>query len=746
MKSFFFIGCLFFTSQLFTQKNTHILPSPIFCIEQEDKLYLDSTISVDFSKISSNLIKQLKILGSVFHKLTFVNDTNSLIKFSKLKNVIQDSYTITINRDIRISYSSDQSCFYALQSLMQMIEEEGEDYFVHKTFVSDFPKYQWRGLHLDVSRHFFSIEEVKKFIDLMAIYKFNTFHWHLTDDQGWRVEIKKYPKLTEVGAWRDSTVENHYTSSPRSYKKERYGGFYTQEQIKEIVKYAGEKYITIVPEIEMPGHSRAALSAYPEFSCNGKQQEVPGLWGIFDDILCAKEESILFMQAILDEIVPLFPGEYIHIGGDEAPKKRWKECQKCQHIIQENNLKDEHELQSYFIQRMDNYLTQKGKKIIGWDEILEGGLSKNAAVMSWRGFDGGLEAAKQEHYVVMSPGSHCYFDHYQGKGKDEPLAIGGFTPLEKVYTFSPIPQGMKTEHAAYVLGAQANLWTEYIPNFDKLMYMTYPRAIALAQVLWCSEKPSFEEFSTLLHNKHFGLLEKQNIPFSKTSLLPILNFNRSEKGLKFWIESKKSSEQFKVQSSLNARKDEFILNSKQTITFERTNTKNFENMILVSSEITGLSSNFVIYNSPSLGVPVKLITEVSPNYNSGDLTLVDGQYGSRPWKGHEWLGFDTSYIEIELDLLKKQKIKSVELSFLKDENSWIHLPYKIDVEASNKNRTYVNSEASISKEKVQIAFSHKAQKIKIKIYSLSKIPNGMPGEGSQPWTFIDEISICNNKK
>ncbi|NBW72683.1 MAG: beta-N-acetylhexosaminidase, partial [Flavobacteriia bacterium] len=293
MKSFFLIGCLFLTSLVVCQKNTHILPSPVVCIEQTEKLYFESTISVDFSKISPNLIEQFKFLGSVFHKLTFKNDTNSLIKFSKLKNVIQDSYTITINKDIRISYSSDQSCFYALQSLMQMIEKEGEDYFVNKTFVSDFPKYQWRGLHLDVSRHFFSIEEVKKFIDVMAIYKFNTFHWHLTDDQGWRVEIKKYPKLTEVGAWRDSTVENHYTSSPRSYKKERYGGFYTQEQIKEIVKYAGEKYITVVPEIEMPGHSRAALSAYPEFSCNGTQQEVPGLWGIFDDILCAKEESIL---------------------------------------------------------------------------------------------------------------------------------------------------------------------------------------------------------------------------------------------------------------------------------------------------------------------------------------------------------------------------------------------------------------------------------------------------------------------
>lgn len=738
---FFIIGLFFVGTNYKAQNNSRILPSPTVCIEKAEKLYFENSISVDFSQISPNLIEQLKILGNTFHKLTFENQTNSFIKFSKLKNVIQDSYTISINEDIRIAYSSEQSCFYALQSLMQMIERENESFSVQKSFVSDHPKYQWRGLHLDVSRHFFSVEEVKKFIDVMAIYKFNTFHWHLTDDQGWRIEIKKYPKLTEIGAWRDSTVENHYTSSPRSYKKERYGGFYTQEQIKEIVKYAGEKYITIVPEIEMPGHSRAALSAYPEFSCNGKQQGVPGLWGIFDDIFCAKEESILFLQTILDEIIPLFPGDYIHIGGDEAPKTRWKECQKCQKIIQENKLKDEHELQSYFIQQMDNYLTQKGKKIIGWDEILEGGLSKNAAVMSWRGFDGGLEAAKQEHYVVMSPGSHCYFDHYQGKGKNEPLAIGGFTPLEKVYDFSPVPKGMKAEHAAYVLGGQANLWTEYIPNFDKLMYMAYPRAIALSQALWCAVKPNIKEFYIILQSKHFSLLEKQRINFSKTSLLPVLKFIRSTKGLQFSIESKNETEQFLIESKINEKKEEYVLNTKQSINFQRTKNLNFENSVIATSKTTGLSTQFTLHNSPSLGVPLKFITKASPSYNSGDLTLVDGQYGSRPWKGHEWIGFDTSYIEIKMDLLEKQKVKTIELSFLKDENSWIHLPIEVKVESTYRKKIFFSTSKSKGEEKMLIPISRKVQKMKIKIYALSKIPNGMPGEGSQPWTFIDEIKI-----
>jgi hexosaminidase len=248
-------------------------------------------------------------------------------------------------------------------------------------------------MHLDEGRHFFGMDFVKKYIDFIAMYKLNTFHWHLTEDQGWRIEIKKYPKLTEIGAWRDSTVENHYTTSPRTYEKKRYGGFYTQAEIKEVIEYANQRYITVVPEIEMPGHARAALAAYPELSCTGKQQGVEGLWGVFDDIFCAKEESILFLQDILTEVIPLFPSSYVHVGGDEAPKTRWKSCPNCQAIIKEKGLHDEHELQSYFIGRMDAFLTQKGKKLIGWDEILEGGLSPNATVMSWRGYDGGMAAA-----------------------------------------------------------------------------------------------------------------------------------------------------------------------------------------------------------------------------------------------------------------------------------------------------------------------------------------------------------------
>jgi hexosaminidase len=306
-------------------------------------------------------------------------------------------------------------------------------------------------LHLDVSRHFFSVDEVKRFIDLMALYKFNTFHWHLTDDQGWRIEIKKYPKLTEIGAFRDSTVIGHYSDRPRKYDVTQYGGYYTQDEVREVVAYAKDRFITVVPEIELPGHSRAALAAYPELSCTGMEQGVEGLWGIFDDIYCSKQETIDFMKDVLDEVVDLFPSEYIHIGGDEAPKTRWKSCPNCQKVIAENGLKDEHELQSYFIGQMDEFLTSKGKKLIGWDEILEGGLSPNAAVMSWRGLKGGIEAARQKHEVVMTPTTYCYFDYYQSGHPSEPVAIGGFLPLEKVYQFEPVPKELSEEEARFII-------------------------------------------------------------------------------------------------------------------------------------------------------------------------------------------------------------------------------------------------------------------------------------------------------
>ncbi|MDO7614695.1 MAG: beta-N-acetylhexosaminidase, partial [Crocinitomicaceae bacterium] len=396
-----------------------ILPSPVVYKKGKGTLYIPKTMSIqvlpedDRGHLSARAKVQLELLLQAHHSISITDTTGSpFLRFQKLKNVPQDFYSIAVNDQLIISYANEKALYYAFQSLIQLIQTEDEFKYIPKAFIQDYPKFEWRGLHLDVSRHFFTVDEVKKYIDLMAMYKFNTFHWHLTDDQGWRIEIKKYPKLTEVGAWRDSTLMNHYTTSPRTYDTIKYGGFYSQEDIKNIVSYASERHITIVPEIEMPGHSRAALAAYPEYSCTGNKLGVPGLWGVFDDIYCTKSQTFEFIENILDEVIDLFPGKYIHIGGDEAPKTRWKNCDQCQKTIDSNGLKNEHELQSYFIKKIEKYLHSKNKKLIGWDEILEGGLSSTSTVMSWRGVKGGIAASKQGNYVVMTPGSHCYFDHY----------------------------------------------------------------------------------------------------------------------------------------------------------------------------------------------------------------------------------------------------------------------------------------------------------------------------------------------
>ena len=492
----------------------------------------------------------------------------------------------------------------------------------------------------------------------------------------------------------------------------------------------------------MPGHARAALAAYPSYSCTGIQQEVPGLWGIFDDIFCSKEESILFLQDILSEIIPLFPSKYIHIGGDEAPKTRWKKCDKCQAIMKENHLKDEHELQSYFIQRMDKYLMSQGKKLIGWDEILEGGLSPNAAVMSWRGFEGGIEAAKLGHEVVMSPGSHCYFDHYQGKGNDEPLAIGGYTNLEKVFDFNPVSPKMSREDASYVLGGQANLWTEYIPSFNQLMYMAFPRAIALSEALWCTEKTTYDAFEKTLIDSHFPLLKNKGINFSSSILKPSITFKRAVNGINVNLTSKSKEERFMLKEESD-HQTELNFTGNKEIEIKRSNKSNQVEYEFISLE-TGIQSKLKINKNPCLGVPVTYVTKPSDRYNSGNLTLVDGQFGARPWKGHEWIGFDTSVVIIEIDLLKKQKIDSLQISFLNDENSWIHLPYAIEFKNLKTNLGFGIGQSSNFEDEKQVLFiGKKVQKFRITIKTLDKIPLRIPGEGNQPWLFIDEISIKN---
>jgi hexosaminidase len=442
-----------------------------------------------------------------------------------------DAYIMEIKDNSIIIKGPERGLFNGAQSLRQIFEqsqtfktEAGNTIWkIPNLNISDMALFPYRGMHLDVCRHFFTVAEVKKYIDYLARYKFNTFHWHLTEDQGWRIEIKKYPLLTKVGAYRDSTIIGKYPG--KGYDGKRHGGFYTQAQIKEVVAYAAKNYIEVIPEIEMPGHSSAALAAYPKLGCTGGPYKVPGIWGVFDEVYCAgNENTFQFMQDVLDEVCTLFPGKYIHIGGDECPKESWKKCTKCQARIKSNNLKDEHELQSYFIQRIEKYLNGKGKSIIGWDEILEGGLAPNATVMSWRGEDGGIAACKEGHAAIMTPGSHCYFDHSQTKPEDS-LTIGGFTDLQKVFNYNPIPEKLRNNNIApQILGAQGNVWTEYMDNFSKVEYQIFPRMLALSEVLWTDYNNAYTEknFPVFVEKvkTEFKYLDKNKISHLPENKLP----------------------------------------------------------------------------------------------------------------------------------------------------------------------------------------------------------------------------------
>lgn len=529
----FFLLTILLASSLYSQPKDviSIIPKPVKIIVTGGVFNLTPATKILINEPTDELKKLGELVASSIHNLpggkslatAKMNSTipNSFILLQIKKDFFTpEAYSLEIKPNkITLTAGSGAGIFYAIQSLIQMmpIEPKQKNFSIPCALIEDSPRFKWRGVHLDVCRHLFPVAFIKKYIDVLAMYKMNTFHWHLTDDQGWRIEIKKYPKLTEIGSMRKETMGD---GKP-------YGGFYTQDEIREVVAYAKEHFITVVPEIEMPGHALAAITAYPEFSCTGGPFEVGTKWGVYDDVFCAGNDKVFdFLEDVLTEVMNLFPSEYIHIGGDECPKERWKECAKCQARIKAENLKDEFQLQSYFVQRIEKFLNSKGRKIIGWDEILEGGLAPNAAVMSWRGVDGGIAAAKSKHNVVMSPGAYCYFDHYQGLN-GEPKAFGGYTSLEKVYSYEPIPDSLKAEESKYIMGAQANLWTEYIETTDQAEYMLLPRLLALSEVVWSPKKlRNYNDFSKRII-KHYDILSLKNFnyrvptPFSESGELII---------------------------------------------------------------------------------------------------------------------------------------------------------------------------------------------------------------------------------
>ncbi len=451
-----------------------------------------------------------------------------LVRDEHNTTLAEEGYQLDVSdADVVVRAASAAGAFYALETLKQLLPAAiyrdapiaNVRWHAAAVHIEDVPRFVWRGAHLDAARHFMPKEFVKKYIDLLARHKLNRFHWHLTEDQGWRIQILKYPRLTDVASCRTETLVGRNETNPAKqvFDGKPHCGFYTQDDVREVVAYAAERFVTVVPEIEMPGHSQAAISAYPELS--SKPDTNPGvfrLWGVSDFILNPDSRTIAFMQDVLTEVMALFPGPYIHIGGDEAGKTQWKQSPSIQRRMKELGLKDEHELQSWFIRQMDTFLTARGRRLVGWDEILEGGLAENATVMSWRGMDGGIAAAKAGHDVVMAPGTYTYFDHYQSADKkSEPLAIGGFLPMDSVYAFEPVPPALNAAEAKHVLGAQAQLWTEYIQTPKDLEYMAFPRMVALAEVLWSGK--SQRDFSNFMQRMsvHEARLQALDVNYRK---------------------------------------------------------------------------------------------------------------------------------------------------------------------------------------------------------------------------------------
>jgi hexosaminidase len=754
LKKLFIAFLILSVGRIQAQSNFPIIPKPkyIHLLETAPFSITKQTVLVapkinQEAKYLKEIVK--KQLGIELITKTISNQQKNSIELSlnPLKEMELDEYKININSSkITIEASNSEGIFYGIQTLNQLIEHYSSNNSpIPALTIQDQPKFKWRGMHLDVSRHFFSTSNIKKYIDYLALYKMNVFHWHLTDDQGWRIEIKKYPKLTSVGAFRKESMVGHYNE--QRFDGKPYGGFYTQEDIKEIVAYAKEKYITVVPEIEMPGHATAALAAYPEFSCTGGPFEVGTKWGVLDDVFCPNENTLSFLKAVLDEIIPLFPSEYIHIGGDECPKTRWHQCAKCQTLIKEKGLKDEHELQSYFVTQIEKYINKNGKKIIGWDEILEGGLAPNAAVMSWRGTEGGIAAAKAKHFVVMSPGSHCYFDHYQGEQKTEPLAIGGYTPLETVYDFNPIPIELSAQESHYILGAQGNVWTEYMEDFAKVEYMAMPRMAALAEVLWGKDSSSnYTDFKNRLL-QHFSLLDKMKVNYSKAI--------------------------FEVKAKISATDNHYLTvelaaaNPSSSIYYTLDNTNPTNNSLLYSQPIVInkntilkaasfdsnlqksaiLEQKFELHLATAASVTLK--EEPSNSYKAnGAFSLVDGMYGDRGKFGRDWLGFSGKDAIATIDLGSVKKVQSITVDVLSSHASWIYYPKQITISYSENGNDY-SIEKSISEKeiinsngivKVKIPTTS-IRYIKVNAYNQGKILEGNPGAGEPAWLFIDEIKV-----
>ncbi|MFZ1263985.1 MAG: family 20 glycosylhydrolase [Chitinophagaceae bacterium] len=696
-----------------------------------------------------------------FFKLPVVkkSTSNNVIRlnFERLDHEIAGAYHLVVDsKGVYIAGDNEAGVFYGIQTLIQLlpipdakVNTRPKKLTIPYVSVEDAPRFAYRGLHLDVSRHFFPVSFIKTYIDYIALHKMNYFHWHLTDDQGWRIEIKKYPRLTSVGGWRDGTIIGRYPGTGND--NIHYGGFYTQEEIKEVVAYASKRYITVIPEIEMPGHSMAALAAYPQLGTTPDSvYKVSQTWGIndvFNNVLNPSEYTFNFLQDVLDEVMNLFPAPYIHIGGDECSKRWWHESPFCQQLMKEKGIKDEHALQSYFIQRIEKYVNSKSKKIIGWDEILEGGLAPNATVMSWRGEQGGIDAAKQNHAVIMTPGNPVYFDHTQSDNEDS-VTIGGYNPIEKVYAYEPIPKELNEEQAKYVLGAQANMWTEYMGNIRKVEYMLFPRLGALSEVLWSpKEKKNWQDFQIRLQQQ-FSRYDLWKVNYSKAyfdlkaKVLPA----DDNSGVQWNLESKIKNSQIRYMNEISP-----LLDYSKPVVVKKSHNYSATLYSKSNQPLSTISQKFLF--NKATGKKITLTFPASDKYpGDGAFTLVNGVQNEKGFaRSKEFIGFSGADCEALIDLGSSQSISMVVVNLLRRNSSWIWRPQTAEVFGSGDGQNWHSLKLTddfeerkdgTGKGKMTLSFPATVTRyIKVLVTNWGTIPEGSPGAGNKAWLFVDEIEV-----
>ncbi|MFK8300869.1 family 20 glycosylhydrolase [Capnocytophaga canimorsus] len=724
--------------------------------------FFEFDANTKFVANDENQQKAISLLNEKFQKAagwqlqrsaTANNSTENVVVFTQNSNHQAEAYTLEISeKRIEIQSNDYRGYVHAIQTLRLLLPQNIESEQKQQTAwrvptlkITDQPRFLWRGLMLDVARHFFDKAYILKTIDVMAMLKLNVLHLHLVDDQGWRLEIKKYPKLTEIGAWRVDQEDKHWDARSKNNPSEQgtYGGFYTQEDIRQIVAYAHKRGIEVMPEIEMPAHVTSAIAAYPKLSCHKQPVAVPsgGVWPITDIYCAGQEQTFTFLEEVLTEVMELFPFEYIHIGGDEATKTEWKRCKDCQRRIKDHKLKDEHELQSYFIKRIDTFLSSKGKKLVGWDEIIEGGLPKNATVMSWRGFDGGIKASELGNDVIMTPGDFCYLDQYQGDPEKEPLTIGGNIPLSKVYTFDPILEEMTSEQKQHILGGQGNLWSEYVTAPAESQYMIFPRILALSEALWSPNSVKNWENFVKRTEALFHRLDVMGINYAKSMYQVQIRENITEAG--------------KVEITLQSEYPDADIRyaiadgnyQKYTSPFQINQSEKIRAVVFKNEAPFGAVSQKEIRFHKAVGKKVSFENPYHKNYQGQqEATLTNIVRGSKNFHDKQWLAWLVDDASFVVDLEESILIENVLLGVMENQGQGIYYPTQVAVSLSQDGKKYTpvgtfnrafekNGYAVITDFEIKFA-PQKARFVKIKVTNL-----GNPPKGGDAWLFIDEVSI-----